>query len=88
MGYGIGAGKYLIKGIFLNPIALYLYGGVILGFLELLSLLAQGISPEGFLVYAISTYLPPTSFLDAILQTLIGGLGATLSWLFAMAQNM
>lgn len=81
MGYGVGAGKYLIMGLLFNPFNLYVYGGGLLWFLDVLDLIGAKDLNEFVLNYILMEYGIPKSVEDAVGQLLVGAFVATVSWL-------
>ncbi|MBI2078852.1 MAG: hypothetical protein HYT80_10880 [Euryarchaeota archaeon] len=85
MGVGVGALKYWLW-TFLIPGPYYIFGGTLLWFMDVLSILGARDFGE-LAVAALAAYFDfPTSVQEAIGQHLVGGLGATLLWVIGMAR--
>lgn len=80
MGYIVGLLKYVFKGPFTNPVAFYIFGGAILAVLASVPHFLEGNFIHMTLTYFMTKYLPPTSLLQIIKQTVLGSLVAGIKW--------
>lgn len=86
MGLETGFIKYVIK----TPLtvvgftSMFIFGGIILTFLNTISEVLSGNIIGGFLEYFIYSALPPTSLGVILVTVIVGTLVAGLKWYIAM----
>lgn len=83
MGYEAGAIKYFLW-TFVYPVPYYIFGGGLLWFWDLIDLLQADSVQEFAWSYFMMHYGIPSSIEQALGQTALGGVVATLSWYAAV----
>jgi hypothetical protein len=81
MGYGIGAAKYLVMGLLFNPLSFYIFGGTLLWFLDVLTMLGSENLGQLALNLLLIHFGIPSSVEDALFQMFVGLAVATILWL-------
>lgn len=81
MGYAIGAAKYWMMGLLFNPFNLYIYGGGLLWFLDVVDLAGAETVEEFTINYILMEYGIPSSLEDFLFQLFVGTTVATILWL-------
>lgn len=89
MGLLEGFAKYVIFTV-LTPVGfvcLYIFGGSVITFFSTIHKVFSGHYFEAFFEYFILSALPPTSFIQVIVQALVGAVCAGVLWLIAMVKR-
>lgn len=88
MGLETGFLKYIIKTpiTVVGFISMYIFGGVILTFLNTISNIFSGNIIDAFLEYFIYSAIPPISLEHVFFQVIVGTLVAGFNWYIAMVK--
>ena len=89
MGIGIGSIKYVI-GVLLSGtgfMCMYIFGGGLVTLYHIWHYIFQGNFIEAFVIYYITSALPPTSIEQVFGTAILGACFAGVSWFIAMAKR-
>ena len=88
MGLETGFLKYIIKTpiTVVGFISMYIFGGVILTFLNTISNIFSGNIIDAFFEYFIYSAIPPISLEHVFFQVIVGTLVAGFNWYIAMVK--